>query len=570
MYLPAEVPDAVNNRKGKTLWELAGEAGYRTQVIRVPATFPAERVENGYLISGLGVPDMRGRVGTPSYYTSDSAFDPGDNEFSLELIRLSARRGRISTRIVGPYNKAFCDYVIERRLASVTDAGERSRERRRMERELRDRGVACRIDLPLSLAATDSTCTVSIPGMSRVLHAGEWSDWFVLDFPVNWVVDMFRPLRGIARFKLLALEPEVELYLSPINFHPDCHPVAFSWPPEHSEVIRKRFGLYKTLGWAIDTWSLPSGVGDETLFLEDMRFTVDKYEEIMEGLLGDGTDDLYIQIFFFTDRIGHLFWQFIDEGHPLYDPGKAARYGPEVLRAYQKMDAIVGKARRLAGEGAVLIVLSDHGFSSFRRGVNYNTWLVRNGFMTLKGQGEDPATLEKLFDTRELFLGVDWSRTKAYALGLGSIYINLAGREREGAVQPGPEYEQVCRDIRLGLEALVDPLTGAHPVTRVWTRDEMYTGYDPDLIPDLRAGNNLNYRVSCQTTLGGVPPDLIEDNLRAWSGDHCSSDPDLIPGILFLNRKLDNPRPHIMDIMPTVLDLMGIEVPPEVDGKSLL
>jgi predicted AlkP superfamily phosphohydrolase/phosphomutase len=234
------------------------------------------------------------------------------------------------------------------------------------------------------------------------------------------------------------------------------------------------------------------------------------------------------------------------------------------------MDAIVGKARRLAGEGAVLIVLSDHGFSSFRRGVNYNTWLVRNGFMTLKGQGEDPATLEKLFDTRELFLGVDWSRTKAYALGLGSIYINLAGREREGAVQPGPEYEQVCRDIRLGLEALVDPLTGAHPVTRVWTRDEMYTGYDPDLIPDLRAGNNLNYRVSCQTTLGGVPPDLIEDNLRAWSGDHCSSDPDLIPGILFLNRKLDNPRPHIMDIMPTVLDLMGIEVPPEVDGKSLL
>jgi len=569
-YLPAEVPDAINNRKGRTLWQLAGEAGYQVQVIRVPATFPADRIENGHLISGLGVPDMRGRVGTPAYYTSDPAFDPGDNEFSLELIRLSARRGRVTTRIVGPYNKSFCDYAIDRRLASIADPGQRVRERRTMERELKHRGVACRIDLPLALAITDSTCTVSTPGMSRVLHVGEWSDWFILDFPVNVVVDRFQPVRGMARFKLLALEPEVELYLSPINFHPDCHPVAFSWPPDHSEAIRKRFGLYKTLGWALDTWSLPSGVGDETLYLEDMRFTVDKYEEIMEGLLGDGTDDLYIQIFFFTDRIGHLFWQFLDEGHPLYDPVKARRYGPEVLGAYRRMDAIVGKARRLAGDDAVVIVLSDHGFSSFRRGVNYNTWLVRNGFMKLKSEGENPATLEKLFDTRDLFAGVDWSRTKAYALGLGSIYINLAGRERDGVVQPGAEYEGVCRDIQEGLEGLIDPLTGAHPVTRVWTRDEMYTGYDPDLIPDLRAGNNLNYRVSWQTTLGGVPPDLIEDNLRAWSGDHCSNDPDLVPGILFINRKLDNPHPGIMDIMPTVLTLMGIEVPPEIDGKPLL
>src|SRR5262249_10295530 len=149
-------------------------------------------------------------------------------------------------------------------------------------------------------------------------------------------------------------------------------------------------------------------------------------------------------------------------------------------------DEMVGKARSIAGPDALFLVCSDHGFSSYRRGVNYNTWLVRNGFMTLKGQSNDPATLEKLFDTRELFENVDWTRTKAYALGLGSIYVNLVGREKKGIVMPGAEYEDVRRQLRAGLEALVDPATGAKPVSHVWTREEMYTGFNSDLIPDLR------------------------------------------------------------------------------------
>ncbi len=248
----------------------------------------------------------------------------------------------------------------------------------------------------------------------------------------------------------------------------------------------------------------------------------------------------------------------------------AAKYAPEVLKAYQTMDAMVGKARALAGPEALFLVCSDHGFSSFRRGVNINTWLVRNGFMTLKGQTNDPATLEKLFDTRDLFQNVDWSRTKAYALGLGSIYLNVVGRERDGTVMPGQEYDAVLRQIQEGLEALVDPLTGDHPIAKVWNRQEMYTGFDPNLIPDLRAGNSLNYRVSWQTTLGGVPPDILEDNRKAWSGDHCSNDPDLVRGILFSNRKLDRGDPAMIDIAPTVLKVLGLPIPPEMDGKPLL
>jgi len=383
-------------------------------------------------------------------------------------------------------------------------------------------------------------------------------------------VNRAAPLRGIARFKLLGLHPDLELYLSPINFHPDCHPVAFSWPPSYSEEIRERFGLYKTIGWPEDTWSLPSGVGDERLFLEDMDFTVTKDEEILKGLLGDRADDLYVQIFYFTDRIGHLFWQFLDRSHPRFDAASAARFAPEMLKAYRRMDEIVGQARALVPPDALFLVLSDHGFSSFRRGVNYNTWLVENGFMALKGGPAGTATLEKLFDTRDLFVNVDWSRTRAYALGLGSIYVNLVGREKHGIVTPGAEYEEVKRRIREGLEALVDPRTGERPVARVWTREEMYAGFDPSLIPDLRAGNSLNYRVAWQSTLGGVGPEVFDDNTKAWSGDHCSSAPELVRGVFFCNRRIRSLLPRMVDIAPTVLQELGVEIPGEVDGRALL
>lgn len=568
-YLPVEVPDAVNNRRGRTMWELASQAGLKVQVIRVPATFPAEPLRGGHMLSGLGVPDMRGGIGTPSFYTSDAGFQPGDNEFSLQLQHLPARRGRIQSQIVGPYNKPFFDYVVARRTAGVP-AKDRAEAQRRLRLELEDQGVPRRFDLPLVLEVTDTTCTIEAGGVTQTLRVGEWSEWFELAFPVNPVVDRLSPLMGLGRFKLLRLAPELELYLSPINFHPDCHPVAFSWPPDYSESLRRRFGLYKTLGWDDDTWSLPSGVGDENLFLEDMRFTAAKYQELMEGLLGDKTDDLYIQIFYFTDRIGHLFWQFLDSGHPLYNEQKAARFRGEVLRAYQRMDELVGRAWAIAGEQAVFIVCSDHGFSSFRRGVNYNNWLVDNGLLVLKDPPKGKATLEQLFETRNLFVGVDWERTKAYALGLGSIYVNLAGRERQGIVLPGPEYEEVRRQIKEGLEAIVDPKNGQRPVRRVWLREEIYDHFDPYLIPDLRVSNNLDYRVSWQTSLGGFGEELIEDNLKAWSGDHCSNDPELVPGVFFCNRKINTDHPRMIDIMPTVLKVLGVAVPGEVDGRPLL
>jgi predicted AlkP superfamily phosphohydrolase/phosphomutase len=235
------------------------------------------------------------------------------------------------------------------------------------------------------------------------------------------------------------------------------------------------------------------------------------------------------------------------------------------------MDAIVGEVIQKHPQ-AGLMVLSDHGFASFRRSMNYNTWLAKNGFMSLTGEDPGRKNLEDLFDQGDFFTNVDWSKTRAYALGLGQIYINLKGREQKGIVQPGAEYQQVVAAIKAGLEGFVDEETGERPVAHVFTRDEAYEGvYDPLLIPDLIPSNSEGYRVGWQDSLGGIAKTVVEPNTEIWSGDHCSVYPPLVQGVLFSSFKLNAPAGAYMgDVMPTLLDLFGVKPTTNLDGKSLL
>ncbi len=570
-FLPTMRPDAVNNRQGESLWKITSRQGIPTQVIRVPVTFPAESGPDLTLLSGLGVPDIRGRVGTPSYYTSSPDMDPGDNEFSLEIIRLAARTGTLRSRIIGPSNKPFFEYRVQMAGEGIKDAAERRSARMKARSELEKRGVPERLEIPVEFTVHPETesCRIRVGTQIQDLRPGEWSDWLVFDFPVNWLVDRLAPLRGIGRFRLMSLEPDLKIYLSPINFHPNTQPIPFSSPGGFAQELVDRFGLFKTIGWAIDTWTPTQRLAGDEFLLEDLYFTVDQYESMLEGLLEDHQRGLFIQVFMFTDRIAHLFWRFLDPKHPLYDPERAARYAPEVRKAYQRMDSIVGRVMERMGDRTLLIVCSDHGFSSFRRSVNYNTWLVRNGFMTLKSRGGEVKTLEDLFDRGEFFQNVDWSRTKAYAIGLGNLYINLAGREPAGVVLPGESYEEVREAIVRGLEGLVDGETGERPVSKVFRREEMYTGFDPTVVGDLRVGNAEGYRVSWQTALGGVPAKIFTPNLKPWSGDHCSLDPAEVPGILLSSVPLRATQPGMADLFPSVLQALGLEIPEGIDGKSV-
>src|SRR6266571_3857773 len=572
-YLPKEVPTASNPRKGSPFWTATADAGFKVRVINVPTTFPAEEHKDEWMLSGLGVPDMRGRIGSPSLYTSDPSLSLRDNQFSVEIVHLGAKRGSLDTVIVGPLNQPFYDFVLDDAVRGL-EGQARSAARADMEKRLQARGVPRRLDVLIHIEAGDEHVTIDVAGASQTLRVGQWSDWFTAPIRVNPIVDRVAGLRGIIRFKLLSLSPELKVYASPLNFHPECQPVPFTHPFSYARELVREFGLFKTLGWPIDTWSLPSGLTDERQFLEDMEATAEKQESMMKHFLETGNDRLYVQVFDFTDRVGHMLWRLHDPGHPLYDARLASLYAGEIPKAYERMDRIVGEAETRIGTRTALLVCSDHGFASFRRGINYNTWLVKNGYMTLRqGTSTGGKTLEDLFDKGELgefFRYVDWSRTKAYAMGLGNIYVNLMGREPQGSVVPGREYEEVRSAIVQKLEALVDPETGEKPVRRVYRREEIYAGYDPRLIPDLRAANSEHYRIGWQTALGEVPPQVFEDNLKTWSGDHCSNDPDLVPGVLFSNVRLARGDPGIADIHPTVLALLGVPPVGGIDGRSLL
>jgi predicted AlkP superfamily phosphohydrolase/phosphomutase len=539
--LPVSRPIAISSQRGDTFWALLGQSGKRVIVNRVPVTFPPKGYDNGKLLSGLGVPDVSKRIGKPFYFTSELFFTPkGGGDFSLEVVELVDNRGVIETEIQGPPNDLFPEeskYII----------------------------------IPMTLTVPDdrSHLRVEVSGNDLQLKVGEWSDWVRFTFPFNSLIK----LKGIGRFRLLSLDPEVRLYLSPIQLDPENLPpgVAITSPDDYIAELTHDNGLFKTMGWMIDTWSISNGTVPEEVFLEDVDLTVKKEREILDGLLAKDDWDVLVHYFEFTDRVQHMMFRFFDPKHPLYTEEGAGKWGGSILASYQRMDEIVGDVMTKEPDASIMIV-SDHGFASFRRGMNYNTWLVQNGFMTLNGQDAKRMNLEDLFDQGDFFVNVDWSKTKAYALGLGQIYINQKGREEKGIVEAGEEYAAVAAAIKAGLEAFVDAETGEKPVAHVFTRDEAYKGvYDPVLIPDLIPSNNEGYRVGWQDSLGGIGKAIVEPNTEIWSGDHCSVYPPLVKGILFTNFKLKAPEGAYMgDVMPTILALYGVKATTNLDGRSLL
>ena len=215
-------------------------------------------------------------------------------------------------------------------------------------------------------------------------------------------------------------------------------------------------------------------------------------------------------------------------------------------------------------------MLSDHGFHSFKHGVNLNTWLIDAGFMARQQQKVSDKNLDDMFGGGGQFWeNVDWSRTKAYSLGLGQIYFNMRGREGQGIVGEGDEYTRLTEELAAKLMTMTDPKTGARMVTAVYKRDEVYSGPFMANAPDLQVGFADGYRVSWQTSLGGSPPGLLYDNMRKWSGDHCSFDYQGIPGAIITTRKVTSDRVRIIDVAPTVLKYFGVPIPKEMDGKPL-
>jgi predicted AlkP superfamily phosphohydrolase/phosphomutase len=205
------------------------------------------------------------------------------------------------------------------------------------------------------------------------------------------------------------------------------------------------------------------------------------------------------------------------------------------------------------------MVISDHGFTNFRRGVNLNTWLRENGYLVLKEGSET---------SPDWFAKVDWSKTRAFTLGLTGLFINRVGREKHGIVKPGAELEALCAELKQKLEALQDPLDGQPVIKEAFLTHEIHSGPYADAAPELLIGYHKGYRHSWECAVGAVTREVFSDNTRSWSGDHCV-DPRLVPGVFWCNRRIATDTPRLIDMAPTVLDLFGIPIPGYMQGRPL-
>ena len=521
--IPLSKPEIKLLRKSKPFWNILAEEGVFSTILRVPITFPPERLSRGLLLSAMCIPDLKGSQGTFSFYSTDSR-RVGKYTAGI-LIPIVINEDKIKTFITGPAN-------------SLTRKSE----------ELK-------LPLTVTFNRKKEEALFQVSGQRFTLSPGQYSDWVRLIFKPG----LGLKVRGICRFLIIQFSPHFEFYITPINIDPEKPALPISHPFIYSVYLSKLLGSYATLGLPEDTWALNEEVIDDRSFLEQTYLIYQERRRMLLNALEKSREGLVVCVFDTTDRIQHMFWRYIDQGHPAMR-GRSPEVDEEVIQElYRRMDLLIGEVVEKIGEDDLLIVVSDHGFKPFRRGVNINSWLYLNGYLSLK-QGKE---------SREWFKDVDWEKTRAYSLGLGCLYLNLKGREAQGVVRPGSKAEHLKEELRRKLSGLKDEETGKVAINQVFDTATLYSGpYLPNA-PDLIVGYNEGYRASWDGVTGKVNEIVFDDNVKKWSGDHCI-DPRLVPGVFFCNRKINTNEPKLIDIAPTALDAFGVPIPNYMDGKFLI
>jgi predicted AlkP superfamily phosphohydrolase/phosphomutase len=559
-YVPLSKPKITSTRGGTSFWVTAGRAGVRSDVLTVPVTFPPEEVPNGFMLSGLPLPDIRGTMGTFSYYATDlSRYEEGNTEMGGILKRLVFEGDTAASELEGPPSPIVRQKIeaIRRKSGTLTDADKT---------QLAELQAAQDVRVPFTIQwnRAAKSATIAIDGQSIPLAVGKWTPWIDLTFKINFVVR----LHGMVQMLLMNAGSELQLYVSPVNFKPDDPPVPISSPSGFAADLRKGVGNYRTLGWAEATWALNEGRMDEKTFMDDLMVAFDDRAKVILHRVDAKDWDLLIGVIESTDRVQHMMWRLIDPKHPLYDAALAGQFGDAIERVYRRADDFVGEVVKRIGPDVPVLIVSDHGFHSWRKAVNLDTWLVQNGYMVMKGQSADKK-LADLFGGGTFWENVDWSKTRAYAMGIGQIYFNLRGREAQGIVSPGAEASALADELSAKLLTMTDPDDGTPIVRAVYKRDDIYSGPFLHNASELQVGMHEGYRVSWQTTLGGSPPGIVYKNDRKWSADHGGYDFAITSGILVSGLPIATTSPRIIDLAPTVLKYFGIDIPADIDGKPI-
>ncbi len=533
--LPREEARVELLRDGTAFWELLADAGVDVTIYKIPANFPPVECEARSL-SGMGTPDILGTYGIFTYVTDDppANMEPAGGQ----VVVVDASSGRFEIEIPGPTNT------------------------------LREGDPPTSATLAVVVDPENAAASVTVGDETVLLQEGEWSDWVSLRFPLApWL--RFVPgmsgsaeARGICRLHLMEARPSFRLYITPVQIDPREPAMPISTPPQYAAELAAATGLYYTQGLPEDTKALDAGVLDDDDYVQMATII---YQEHMAALRHElarfAKLDSGFLFFYFNspDQNCHMFWRAMDPDSPVH--AEAAAHADRIHDVYVSLDAALGEILQAVDERTVLMVMSDHGFAPYRRSFHVNRWLLENGYLAVL-PGVDPTDVEYL-------AGVDWSRTRAYALGINSVYLNLRGREQNGIVGQGHEQETLLAELAAKLEQVVDPATGQRAVKYAYRGGRVYQGPHAAQAPDIVMGYYRGFRGSDESALGEIPADVFADNLRKWSGDHCMA-ADEVPGILATNRPLAAADPSLVDMAPTILRLFGLTPPAEMIGRDLL
>ena len=504
-------------RKGRAFWEVLENHGVESTVLRMPANFPPSGTASREL-SGMGTPDLRGTSGEFSFYTSKLFAFAGEDISGGDVYEVDIIKGVVEAKLYGPDNP----FLVEtEKLTS---------------------------DFKVYVDPEDPVVKIEAGSEEVVLHQGQFSRWVPVEFPMIRT----QSVTGMVRFYLRSVRPDLELYASPVNFDPMNPAQPISTPADYAAELAAATGRFYTQGMPEDTKVVQEGVLtiDEFMAQAEIagRELIEQYEYVLDQFEGGF-------LFYYTgnvDQISHVMWKTRDPEHPAYDPEVDPKYADLIENLYIELDDLVGMTLERMGEDTTLIIMSDHGFSTWRRTFHLNAWLREKGYLVVKNPDME--------DDPGLFINVDWTQTQAYGVGINGLYVNVRGRERNGIVPP-ERREAVMEAIAQDLLAEIDPKTESPVVTRVYKREEFYQDRgELEIGPDLSIGYAKGTRCSGHSALGAVGPDVLTDNTDDWSGDH-EMDHTTVPGILLSSRALKKPAPRLQDLAAAILAEFGIDEP---------
>jgi len=501
-------------RHGEPFWSVLEDNGVETTIIRMPANFPPSGTATREL-SGMGTPDLLGTAGTFSFYSSELFAFQGEDISGGDVYEVYPYEGLVEASLYGPTNP----FLIKNQ----------------------------KVELPFMvyMDPEESAVKMEVGDEELILQVGEWSDWV----PFTFDLIPTQTLPAIVRFYLKQVHPELELYASPLNIDPLDPAMPISTPEDYAAELAEATGRYYTQEMPEETKAYRAEIFSVDEFLEQARITGDQFIDQYRYVLSQFDGGFLFYYFGNLDQTSHMMMRATDPDHPTYVAERDAPYAHVLEKLYEELDRVVGYTLETMDPNTTLVVMSDHGFTSWRRAFHLNTWLKDNGYITFKdpNRKDDPG----------LFMNVDWSQTKAYALGLNGLYINLRGREKNGIVGPG-EREALMDELAEKLLAVIDPETGEQAITRVYKREEIYhDGGYLDIGPDLQIGYAKGVRGSNESALGEFPPEIIVDVDDEWNGDHCM-DHTAVPGILLTNRPLQRPATSLKDLGQSILAEFGI------------